>query len=202
ARHHPSVHYIGFTSPDRLLPEIEPDYTRFLHLAGRSTLKNTALLLELWAKHPEWPVLTLIQHPDNAPKTVPPNVELISQYLPDSALQNLQNRLGLHLCPSLSEGWGHYIAEAASCRAVILTTDAPPMNELIRPDRGILIPFHRSEPRHLGKNFHADPKKLEAAIENLITLPLSEKRKLAQSARHWFEETNHRFRQNLAQMLN
>lgn len=201
SKHHPSVHFIGFTSEDRLDETVAPDYSRFFHLAGRSTLKNTGLLLELWAKHPEWPRLTLVQHPDNAPSSVPPNVELVSRYLPDSELRGFQNSCGIHLCPSLSEGWGHYIAESMSCAAVTLTTAAPPMDELVTPDRGVLVPYHRSEPRHLGMNFHAEPEALEAAIRRLITMPDEEKRALGLAGRQWFEENARTFFGRIAQLL-
>lgn len=198
---HPSVHVMAFTSEDRLLPGRDPDYGRFFHLAGRSTLKNTSRLLSLWESHPEWPVLTLVQHPSNAPATVPPNVNLVSRYLPDAELRELQNGCGVHLCPSLSEGWGHYIAEAMSCRAVVLTTDAPPMNELIAPDRGILVPYARSEARHLGRNYDVDPAQLESAIASLISRPAAEKKQLGAAARHWFEANERRFHDNLARIL-
>ena len=52
AKHHPSVRFIGFTSEDRSLEDCRPDYGRFFHLAGRSTLKNTEVLLDLWQRHP------------------------------------------------------------------------------------------------------------------------------------------------------
>ncbi|MHC4925365.1 MAG: hypothetical protein ACYTG4_15015, partial [Planctomycetota bacterium] len=41
---HGSVHYLGFTSVDRRLPESRPDYGRFFHLAGGSALKGTDTL--------------------------------------------------------------------------------------------------------------------------------------------------------------
>lgn len=198
---HPSVHQIGFTSEDRRLDESQPDYNRFFHLAGRSTLKNTGRLVELWAKHPEWPVLTLVQHPSNAPDSVPSNIDLVSRYLANAELRTLQNRCGMHLCPSLSEGWGHYIVEAMSCRAVTLTTAAPPMDELVQPDRGVLVPFFRSEPRHLGRNFDVDPAKLEEAIGKLIGMSDAEKEKLGAAGRRWFEENDRRFREKLGRVM-
>jgi glycosyltransferase involved in cell wall biosynthesis len=201
SRHHASVHFIGFTSEDRLTGELEPDYSRFFHLAGKSTLKNTEALLELWRKHPEWPLLTLVQHPDNAPAQVPENVDLISRYVPDDELQALQNHCGIHLCPSLSEGWGHYIAEAMSCRAVTLVTDASPMNELVDASRGVVVAYDRSEPRHLGMNFHADPLALERAIQGLISMPETEKRLLGEEARRWFEGNDRAFRERVASVI-
>ncbi len=199
--HHSRVDFIGFTSDDRLLESTAPDYGKFLHLAGRSTVKNTGLLLELWKNHPGWPRLTLIQHPDNAPSSVPANVRLISGHLADDRLRDLQNSHGIHLCPSLSEGWGHYIVEAMSCRAVTVTTDAPPMNELVGQERGVLVPFSESEPRHLGRDFHVDPAALEAAIETLIATPQIEKQNLGTAARQWFEQNDADFKTRLAAIL-
>ena len=192
------VSHLGFTSPDRLLDGTEPDYSRFIHVAGRSTLKNTGLLVGLWRKHPEWPKLILVQHPENAPTAVPDNIELIARRLADDELRALQNACGIHLCPSLSEGWGHYIAEAMSCRAVVLTTDGPPMNELVSAERGVLVPFERTEPRHLGTNFHADPAALEAAITRLIEMSDERKKELGHAAREWFEENHRRFTARVA----
>ena len=198
---HPSALYLGFTSMDRRLPEIEPEYDRFFHLGGGSSLKGTEDLLRLWARHPEWPTLTLIWHRrDTLDVVVPPNVDWVEQYLPDSELRALQNQCGIHLCPSRSEGWGHYITEAMSCRAVTLTTDAPPMNELVEPDRGVLVRYSRSESRNLGTNFFVDPDVLEQAIEDLISRPTSEKVELGRSARSWFEMNHARFVQNLSRL--
>lgn len=201
SQHHPAVRFIGFTSPDRLSEEIQPDYGAFLHLAGRSTLKNTDALLDLWSRHPEWPELTLVQHPDNAPASVPPNVKRISRYVPDDELLALQNRCGVHLCPSLSEGWGHYIVEGMSCRAVVITTDAPPMNEIVGPDRGITVSWTRREPRHLGWNFHADPAALESEILRVIAMKDAEKAELGSRARAWYEENDRDFPRRLLETM-
>jgi len=198
---HPSVHYIGFTSPDRLLPDLPPDYGRFLHLAGSSRLKGTETLIEVWARHPEWPELTVVRHGKDAPRDVPRNVRVVNRYLTDQELRELQNVCGVHLCPSLGEGWGHYIVEAMSCGAVTLTTDAPPMNELVGPDRGVLVRYRRSEPRKLGFNFYVDPDALEAAIQRLIEMPASEKERLGRAARAWYEENDREFRERLRRVV-
>lgn len=193
AKLHPVVPYIGFTSPDRSLPDAHPDYQRFFHLAGRSTVKGTDVLLELWTRHPEWPELTLVQHPDNAPASVPANVRLINRRVTDAELRSLQNACGVHLCPSLSEGWGHYIVEAMSCGAIVVTTDGPPMNELVRPDRGILVPVQRDEPRHLGRNFYVDLGALEAAIHGLVQAAPAEKARLGALGRAWYRQNGELF---------
>jgi hypothetical protein len=202
AARHPSAHYLGFTSVDRgLAAGVAPDYGRFLHVAGGSSLKGTGTLLEVWARHPEWPRLTLVQHARLAPRHVPPNVELITRYLPDAELRALQNACGVHLCPSRSEGWGHYIVEAMSCRAVVVATDAPPMHELVRPERGVLVPSTRSEPRRLGFNFFVDAGALERTVHSLIEMGDAEKAVLGAAARAWFEENDRGFALRLRQLV-
>jgi glycosyltransferase involved in cell wall biosynthesis len=198
---HAAVAYTGFTSPDRSLADAGPDYERFFHLAGRSTVKGTDVLLALWTRHPEWPELTLVQHPDNAPAAVPANVRLISRRVSDAELKELQNTCGVHVCPSLSEGWGHYIVEAMSCRAVVVTTDETPMNELIAPERGLLVPAKRTESRHLGTNFYVDTAKLEQAITALVAQSTQDKERCGQNARVWFEENNRAFLANFPRLL-
>ena len=196
-----STEFISFTSTDLLDETIQPDYQSFFHLAGRSTLKGTETILNLWKKHPEWPKLTIVQCKENAPEHVPENVCLITDYIPHEEIKQYLNRHGIHLCTSLSEGWGHYIVEAMSCKAAVITTDAPPMNELITPDRGIPVAYNHSEPRHLGTNFYIDPDKLESHIQQLLVLPPEKKQIYGDHARTWFEKNDREFRQNLPKII-
>lgn len=75
--------------------------------------------------------------------------------------------------------------EAMRCGAVALTTDAPPMNELVGRDRGILVPFGGSKPQNLGVNYYVDESALEAAIDSLIAMPTDAKAALGERARTW-----------------
>jgi len=191
--HHDSAHFVGFTSTDLLDEAIVPDYQTFLHLAGRSTQKGTDTILSLWKKNPSWPLLTIVQCKDNAPVEVPENVRLITDYIPHEEIKNLLNSHGIHLCTSSSEGWGHYIVEAMSCGAVIVSTDGPPMNEILSPERGILVPWHRQEPRHLGVDWYIDPIKLEKTIKDLLLMPVATKQTYGSKAREWFIQNDEIF---------
>jgi len=200
-KHHPSCLFTGFTSKDLFDPDIPKKEKSFLHLAGRSTLKGTEAILALWKKHPEWPKLTLLQHPENAPADLPANVHLIRDYLSEQDLRKLINEHAIHLCPSLSEGWGHYIVEAMSCGAVVITTDGPPMHELVQPDRGLLVEVGHSGPRHLGVNYHVDANSLEATIARSLALPPEKIKQLGTSARDWFVQNHHDFQRRFLKAL-
>ncbi|MDF1738949.1 MAG: glycosyltransferase [Verrucomicrobiales bacterium] len=202
SRHVPETHLVRFSSPDLFDPAVSKNESHScLHLAGRSTLKGTETVLALWKKHPEWPQLTLIQCRENAPESVPDNVTLLTDYLSDEEIRRHLNANPIHLCPSLSEGWGHYIVEAMSCGAVVVTTDGPPMNELITEKRGVTVPFHKSEPRHLGTNFFVDPDALESKLEALFKSPPESLKKTGDAAKEWFASNDQQFRETLARTV-
>lgn len=196
-----SVVHTGFTSEDRYDSSVTKDWLRFFHMAGGNTLKGTEALIDLWARHPEWPELALRQKPEQAPESLPANVTLYADYLADDELRALQNACGIHLCPSQSEGWGHHIVEAMSTGAVTLTTDAPPMNELVTTDCGVLVAANGSEPRHLGRRFFVDPTALEQAVKGLIDMPAEDKAQLGDAARARYREIGRAFDERLASLF-
>lgn len=193
--------YLGFSSPDRRMSGVSKDFNRFFHLAGGSTLKGTEDVLAAWERHPEWPELFLIQKQANTPQKVPPNVNLVSGYMDDRALQVLQNGCGVHLCPSRSEGWGHHILEGLSTGSVVVTTGAAPMNEHVDASCGVLVPFARSEPRHLGTNYFVDAAAFDAVIEQIIAMPDAQKQGLGLAARRRFEDIDTRFTERVAEIF-
>jgi hypothetical protein len=71
------------------------------------------------------------------------------------------------LCPSFMEGYGHYINQARSSRAFILTTDVVPMNELITPSSGALI---RARTGAHGEQFLSGVSPKEHALRNVSGL--------------------------------
>ena len=67
------------------------------------------------------------------------NIILCNKLLEYSNFIKLKNSIALHLCPSIIEGYGHYLNEARKIGAFVITVDYPPMNELITKDTGVLI---------------------------------------------------------------
>jgi hypothetical protein len=98
-------------------------------------------VLDKWS---EWKQLT------NTKESLIPQFENIGSIyfcntvLEYNVIQFLQLIGEIHMCPSLIEGWGQYIDEGRRAKAVVITLNAPPMNELIRDsnsdsDTGILV---------------------------------------------------------------
>jgi hypothetical protein len=193
--------YIGFTSPDRLDRDV-PRERSFFHLAGRSGHKGTQALLALWRAHPQWPRLTVVQSPRMAqPGAAAGNILHLVGYMEDDELRRLQNASVFHLCPSETEGFGHYLVEAMSVGAVTLTLDAAPMNELVRPERGVLVAAHAAGTQRLATIHRFAPEPMKQAIERMIAMDDAEAARLGAAARDWYERNAAQFAQRLAQAV-
>jgi len=195
------VDYTGFTSEDRL-DAVVPRERAFFHLAGRSSNKGTDTLLATWQQHPEWPRLTVLQSPRVARSIVnAPNIAHRVDYVPDAELKRMQNSHRFHLCPSETEGFGHYLVEAMGVGAVTVTLDAPPMNEMVTPVRGALVPYSRTGRQSLATTYFYDQAALETVIERLLATPDADLERMGAAARAWFEGNDRAFRARIAEAV-
>jgi hypothetical protein len=189
--------FISFTSADRYDASCPRNYDAFFHLAGSSDQKGTAPLIDLWLAHPEWPTLTIVQHPMNRLDVQARNITYLSEHIDDEKLRRLQNEMGVHVCPSEAEGFGHSIVEAMSCRALVVTTDAPPMNEIVSADCGVLVKYDRTAPRRWGTAYYVDRRSMEDAIRTVIGMSTADKAACGERARAWFEMNDACFRRTV-----
>jgi glycosyltransferase involved in cell wall biosynthesis len=132
---------------------------------------------------------------------LPANVTWHRDYVPQAELQHLQNAIAFHLCPSRTEGYGHYLAEALGTGAVTVTTDAEPMNELVTPERGVLVTAHAAGTQGLATLYDFDDGAMAAAIERCIAMPDDEAARISHAARAWFETNRQRFARDLLAAL-
>lgn len=190
--------FLGFTSIDQLDESIEKDYQSCAHLAGASWQKGTLPLLEAWWRHPEFPHLTIARFEHR--RRVPANVSWINQWLPENDFKILQNKCGIHLCLSESEGYGHYIMEAMSVGAVVIATDAPPMNEFITDER-CLVPFSAWRLQHLGTNYFVNADDVEDKLKQVLSLPCEELEEIGRKNRKFYLEKRKEFKQNIKNLL-
>jgi len=191
------VDYVGFTSEDRLDRDV-PRERAFFHLAGRSPNKGTEPLLALWRRHPQWPTLTVVQNPRSARPGAPAaNIRHLIGYLDDAQLKRLQNAHRFHLCPSETEGFGHYLVEAMSVGAVTLTVDAPPMHEMVTSARGVLVPYARTGTQNLATTYFFDEAQMAAAIARTLALSDAELDRIGAAARAWYEANERAFHERI-----
>lgn len=193
------TYYLGFTSPDCYQQEIQKNFSHLFHLAGGSHFKGTAAIQNIWLSHVSFPLLTVINFSNNF-NSQQSNLEWVHCRLPQTELRQLQNECGIHLCPSETEGFGHYIIEAMSTGAVVVTTDAPPMNEFIK-DKRCLVPYHRSDSIYLATKYYVDPIELENKIKYLIDLPDDELLSIGLKNRSIYLEQKQEFYEKLEELL-
>lgn len=165
-------HYLGFSSINRYQGSVTKDFGRFLHLAGKSEKKGTASIIRAWQQHPHWPTLTLKTSVEEyiAQAQGTPNIRLIREALSQTALLELMNSHGVHLCVSEMEGFGHYIVEALSTGAIVVTTNAAPMNELVSKECGFLVDCKQSYQQYRGRGFHIDAADFARCIDTILAL--------------------------------
>lgn len=201
----PNVKLLGFTGQDRMLSSIQPNYSHFFHLAGKSGYRRgTNDILNFWKDNPHLPKLTVVAHGLGTSKYKScSNIEVFGDYIEDSRVKQLQNQIGIHICLSEAEGFGHFIVEAMSSRACIITTNAPPMNELISLERGYLVDVFKEQQveNYFYKRYFFDYETFKATIHSLISASTKEKEYRGKCARSWYEENDKAFRKNLLKAL-
>ncbi|KAJ0389488.1 hypothetical protein P43SY_010352 [Pythium insidiosum] len=72
------------------------------------------------------------------------NIHMQGKQLDAQAFSKAMAAASFFLCASTMEGYGHYINQARAAGGLIISTDVPPMNELVTPTSGVLIPATRS----------------------------------------------------------
>jgi glycosyltransferase involved in cell wall biosynthesis len=190
ARH---TRYLGFTSRDKLSEDVaRPDEITCLHIAGASSWKGTAAVVEAWRRRPDWPHLVIIRNPKQyggAPLMefpLIPNITFVDRNVDPIELRKYQNACAVHICPSEAEGFGHIIVEAMSCRAVVVTTDGAPMNEIVTADRGYLARVSHMQPMRRATRYFVDVDDLGRQIDRVLALKPDQRLALGKNARQWY----------------
>lgn len=195
------VRYTSFLSRDPFDPSAARE-RRALHLAGRSSAKNTtAVLRAYWdadAAGIKLPWLDLVSFAAVVP--TPPRVTQHSSIV-RGALDFLLNNCRFHLCPSEIEGWGHYIVEATACRGIVITTDASPMFEHVLPTFGRLLTYRVTLRRDGLGHVYVGSRQIIDALLELEALPDSALDTMGDQARAWNRRRNEAFEHCAGKLL-
>jgi glycosyltransferase involved in cell wall biosynthesis len=125
---------------------------KFIHTAGTSVWKGTRELVDCWIMSSGMPQLDVYiddsaygylfggSYQRRLDRSRSP-VHIEHGMLAPQDFSKLTAESAFFMCPSRSEGYGHYINQARASGGVVITTDAPPMNELIvSGEMGVLVP--------------------------------------------------------------
>lgn len=192
--------YIGWTSDDRY-QECDK-INKFLHTAGKSETKNTKPVYQAFTNYrqltPNGEKSLLITTSKHQGWLQSNNyVEVSNSRLTEKNMRTVQNTFQFHVCPSEYEGFGHYINEALSCGAIVITTNAAPMNELCRPDYSILCPAFKL--RHMGivETYGVYADSIHEAVEVCNSLTNDEIKMMSKKARAAYESGKKEFETNV-----
>lgn len=169
-----------------------------LHVAGGSILKGTQAILDAWGSKEQRPLTVVTSEPQAF--RWPSNGQirrLVS--VPDEQLEDELLQHPVHLQPSEYEGWGHCLHESLAKGAVVVTTDAAPMNEWggVLP----LVPVVHMEMREGAQRAKVDARGIKEALSTLGGFLPHEIQSLSQQAKRGAEDRAAFFEHALTHLL-
>ena len=194
-------------------------------LKDKSKVKIVELPEPVLEKWEEWKALTHTTSILSLPRFEmihPYSIYFCNAVLDYSIIEFLQCIAEIHLCPSLIEGWGQYIDEGRRSKSVVVTLDAPPMNELIKDNKsGVLVKAYNGLkmrqllPRHwtqystkeefynkfLYGTYKTTPNDLYHSINRILSMTSEAKRKLGVNALIQSKEDYQNFRAKFGKVI-
>lgn len=183
-----NVVYTSFTSEDKYNPTVKRERS-FAHFAGRSSAKGTTQVLEAAARIKDIPISVFSFRDDHTKR------------ISDDEFNQLFNKHLFHLCPSSYEGFGHYINEAKSVGAIIITSNAAPMNELVKGAFGFGCSGTYKSMQNLAHMFEVNVDSLENMIRVLNDMPSDLLNSYSQKARESYLDNDKYFKEVLIHAL-
>jgi hypothetical protein len=195
-------HLVKFTTPGFATgtPGVEKNQNLIIHIAGTNGRKGTLEVLRSWfelggdelgvdlvitrqiaefAKSDSaldyWDSLgtkSIVTYMGISDLEQYKNVYLAKHRIPASDVEMLVNTASIHLCPSIIEGWGHSINAGRAAGAVVITTDAAPMNELVSNLDGFVVSTDSKMSTTLGELNPTQHKYLPKAVSATVVEPV------------------------------
>ncbi|KDO18796.1 hypothetical protein SPRG_15921 [Saprolegnia parasitica CBS 223.65] len=201
--------------PGAIKPKDYRNNVRFTHSAGGSVSKGTDQVIECWLARPDLPPLDLsmsqslydMGYGEKYAERIAAakNINFQHSAISEETFGKRLAETSFFLCASRWEGYGHYINQARAAGGVIITTDAPPMNELIVvPESGVyaktVVHHHphqimggRSEGEHglrdvSGLQADYSPGDLCNAVNHVLRLSGGERERMAKAAQQQYHD--------------
>ena len=183
----------------------------FIHVIGGSVQKGTTAILDCWIRRPHFPPLDVYADEgfyneklkDQYENKLRGSQVVMYRGRPSpTEFGKLMAESAFFMCPSGMEGYGHYINQARASAGVIVSTNLPPMNELLTPASGVLITVkrHAHKEQILGGKFEGEHglKGVEGyagivkdsgvcqAVEKVLAMTSAEREKMGTRARRQY----------------
>jgi hypothetical protein len=202
------VKLIKFTSDFPKL-NVEKNWNKILHSAGEHHWKQTDAIIKCWKKYNDLPEIIITctdQCYINIKKLLidkPKNVIIHNSLIPMNEFIKLKNEIGIHLCPSIVEGYGHYINEARKLKSLVITSDLAPMNELINDKTGILIKCDDKGKKKNGADLcFIKEESIYKAVKKAMELTNDAKDIMIEGAYNDYISDENYFKTNMVQFIN
>lgn len=186
--------YTGFEAEDFLDRSIKRE-PKFLHMFRNSENKGTPAVAAAWRNHRLPYPLTLVGRRAETLRLCHgiPNATVLED-LTKVEVMRLMNEHQFILAPTRNEGYGMFIHEALGCGGIVITTDAPPMNEFQGVAKPLLIPFWNQVPRLMTHFYEVNPEQVARRVHEAAQLYPDQIAKFSQEARTGFENERSQFR--------
>lgn len=191
-QYHSNVIFTSFTSLDKYNPNVEKQ-KMFLHTAGKSSFKGTNELIRAYSQYDLPKCYMTTQQTQTGIKYL-----ISTGYMQEEDFDVLLNACLINVCPSYYEGFGHCIFEAMSTGAVVITTDAAPMNEMKLDYMVKALPGNK---HHLGVLNMPDVSDLKSRIELINMLDFDVLEFKGKQNRQKFLDNDRFFREKIISLL-
>ena len=182
---HKNVIFTSFTSNDMCINDVDREH-KFAHFAGKSNAKGT---IEVEKAMQSSVKVDVFRH--NRP----------SDRIDDFTFMHLFNKYLFHVCPSYYEGFGHYINEAKSVGAIIITTNAPPMNELVSGSFAFGVSCKPSHRQNLAQMYQPSINDLAETLTMANSLNKENIMTLSNRARQSFLDNDKFFKEKIIETI-
>lgn len=194
--------YIGWEALDLYDPSVERKRT-FLHVAGKSATKNSKAVLDAWRLYNLPFYLTVLAwHPYVIPYCERVhNVKHIVR-AGEEELKQLMNENIFHIMPSEYEGFGMAFHEGLGCGAIMITVNAPPMNEAMGALlSGVFVAPSKVSKRMEAPAYSVSPESIVCAVNDVSTFQQQDLDNRQRQARTSFESDRDNFRTAFARLI-
>ena len=195
--------YTGFESTDFFdNVSAENKENNFLHLAGNSSAKNSDSVIDAWRRfNIPYHLEMVIKDISFIPRCVGVRNVTYRARMPEAQVRQAMNVRQFHIMPSHYEGYGHALHEALGCGGIVLTTNAPPMNEFAGVPKEFLIPSQTIWQKCLATCHRVSPEAVYEAVMKAGEISKSRRNELSVAARTAFLKDREDFRKIIAEIF-